>query len=116
MAPEDETAEVTEPNEFRSTLAASIATVRDGADAVHAGHGSRLDAITTPIASGGWVCPEADSWTTEMQDRCSGITEAFDDALLLIQQRMSEEPHRVPEDDWRGLGWSRTWARQHHLR
>lgn len=110
MAADDEAEDVTERNEFRDTLIGSKGVVEGCGDAVHSGLGSPLDAIATPIASGGWVCTEADAWTDEMTDQCAGIPEAFDDAAQAITQRISSEPHRVPENDWRGKIWPRNWS------
>ncbi len=111
MGHDDEPVEtVTERNEYRDTLVQSRSTVQGCGDAVHGGPGSPLDRIASPLASGGWVCSEADAWTAEMADRCAGITEAFDDAAQQIGQQISSEPTRVPEDDWRGKQWPRTWV------
>lgn len=115
MAPEDESEDVTEHNEFRDTLILSRSTVQGCGDAVYGGYGSPLDDIATPIASGGWVCSEADEWTSEMADQCAGITEAFDDAVLHVQQRIGSEPPQVPENDWRGKNWPRSWVHRHNI-
>lgn len=114
MAPDDESADVTEHNFYRDTLTGSKTTVRDCSDAVHSGAGSPLDAVAQLIATGGWVCSEATSWTAEMADQCSGIPEAFDDAVLLIQQKISGEDLRVPEHDWRGKNWPPSWVHRHN--
>lgn len=112
MTREDEP--VTEHNEYRETLMQSLSTVRGCADAVHRGPGSPLASIATPLADGGWICDEADAWTAEMTEQCAGIREAFDDAAQLLRQSTSGEPPRVPEHDWRGTRWPRTWVHRHN--
>lgn len=112
MAPGDE--EKTEPNNFRHTLVSSKTLVANCGDTVYSGYGSPLDSIATPLGDGGWSCSEADEWITEMTGQCAGITEAFDDAVTTIQQRISSEPDRVPEGDYRGNSWNRSWAQRHN--
>ncbi len=99
-----------EPNLFRSTLTTAKTTVTTCGDTVYSGYGSPLDAIANPLANGGWVCSEADTWIAELKDQCAGIPEAFDDAATTIQSRINSEPDRVPENDWRGNNWPRSWA------
>lgn len=111
MTPED-TEPVTEPNLYRETLQTAKVTVVGCGDKVHSGYGSPLDAIANPLATGGWVCREADEWIAELRGQCSGIPEAFDDAATTIQSRINSEPRRVPENDWRGYSWPRQWAAQ----
>ncbi|MCD9154982.1 hypothetical protein [Aeromicrobium duanguangcaii] len=108
MTPE-ETEDKTEPNLFRSTLQSAKTTVATCGDNVHSGYGSPLDAIANPLANGGWVCKEADTWITELKDQCAGINEAFDDAVSTISARIGTEPDKVPENDWRGTNWPRQW-------
>lgn len=115
MAHDDEPAEpITERNEYRDTLVQGRSTVQGCGDSVHSGPGSALEGIASPIATGGWACSEADAWTAEMTDQCAGLDEAFDDAALLLQQRIGGEPARVPEHDWRGKQWPRTWVHRHN--
>ncbi len=111
MTPEgDET--VMEPNLYLSTLRSAKTTVIDCGEKVYSGYGSPLDAITTPLATGGWVCKEADEWIADLKGQCSGIMEAFDDAVATIQTAISdqEDEPEVPEGDWRGHRWPRQWA------
>ncbi len=109
MAPED-TEDTTEPNLFRTTLTTARTTVSNCGETVYSGYGSPLDAIANPLGNGGWVCPEADEWIAELKDQCQGITEAFDDAVTTISNRIGSEPDRVPENDWRGTVWPKHWA------
>lgn len=111
MAPED-TEEKTEPNLFRNTLESAKTTVSTCGDDVHSGYGSPLDAIANPLANGGWVCTEADTWIAELKDQCAGITDAFDDAIATINARINSEPDEVPEGDYRGNAWPRNWRMQ----
>jgi hypothetical protein len=111
MTPED-TEDKTEPNLFRGTLESAKTTVANCGTTVHSGFGSPLDAIASPLANGGWVCTEADTWVAEMKEQCAGITEAFDDALSTIQTRIGTEPDKVPENDYRGNAWPRQWRMQ----
>lgn len=111
MTPED-TEDTTEPNLFRTTLQSAKSTVTTCGNNVHSGYGSPLDAIANPLANGGWVCTEADSWIAELKDQCTGIPEAFDDAVSTIQARIGSEPDKVPENDWRGNNWPRQWRMQ----
>lgn len=114
MAPQDETPdegeEKMEHNYYRDTLVSSKSTVRTCGENVYSGLGSPLEAIANPIADGGWVCTEAETWTTEMTGQCSGIVEAFEDAVSHVQSRIGDEPGEVPENTWRGLAWPRSWA------
>ncbi|MFS0886687.1 hypothetical protein [Aeromicrobium sp. 179-A 4D2 NHS] len=114
MAPED-SEDTTEPNNFRTTLVSAKSTVATCGDNVYSGYGSPLDKIANPLANGGWVCREADEWIAEMKDQCSGITEAFDDAITTIQSRIGSEPDRVPENDYRGHSWPKQWSMQQNM-
>jgi len=109
MTPED-TSDTTEPNLFRNTLTSAKTTVTNCGERVYSGYGSPLDAIADPIATGGWVCDQADEWVAELREQCQGIPEAFDDAVTTIRSRINAEPDRVPENDWRGNNWPRHWA------
>ena len=113
--PEDE-APKTEPNYFKSTLVGCRdTTIPNCRDHVHEGHGSPLDAVATPIGDGGWECTEADTWLSEFRNRCSDLLGPFDDAISEVSARIGTEPDTVPEGDWRGLSWSRSWAQQRRM-
>ena len=114
MAPED-TEDKTEPNNFRGTLVTAKTTVANCGQNVHSGYGSPLDKIANPLASGGWVCKEADEWIAEMRGQCAGITEAFDEAVSTIQARIGSEPDEVPENDYRGYRWAKHWSMQRNM-
>lgn len=109
MTPED-TEDKTEPNMYRGTLTSAKTTVTTCGNNVYSGYGSPLDAIANPLANGGWVCTEADTWISELKDQCTGIPEAFDDAATAIATRINSEPDRVPENDWRGYSWPKQWS------
>jgi hypothetical protein len=115
MAVEEE-APKKEPNYFRSTLVGCRDSLIPGCrDAVHEGAGSPLDAIAGPISDGGWECAEADSWVAELRERCADLLTPFDEAISTVGARISGEPDQVPENDWRGYSWSRTWAHQRRM-
>jgi hypothetical protein len=116
VAPQDDAPDepVTEHNFFRDTLQSARSTVRTCGENVYAGHGSPLDAIAEPLSGGGWVCTEADDFVAEMTGQCAGITAAFDDAVADISARLGTEEARVPEHDWRGVSWNRSWAHRHN--
>ena len=115
MSGEDE-APTTEPNNFRTTLVGCRDTLLpDCRDTVHEGQGSPLDVIASPIADGGWECTEADTWVAELRERCKDLLSPFDDAISEVRTRISSEPDEVPEGDWRGLSWNRTWANQRRM-
>ncbi|GAA3546299.1 hypothetical protein AFL01nite_24800 [Aeromicrobium flavum] len=111
MTPED-TEDKREPNLFLTTLESAKTTVTSCGTNVYDGYGSPLDAIANPLANGGWVCTEADTWIAEMKEQCAGITEAFDTAVSTISNRIGNEPEKVPENDWRGNNWPRQWRMQ----
>lgn len=113
MAPEP--TEAKEPNNYRHTLTSSRATVVSCAQNVSDGSGSPLDAIAGPLASGGWECTEADNWIADLRGNCAGIRAAFDEAVIAIDGVIKAEPDEVPEKDWRGLAWNRTWSQRRRL-
>jgi len=106
-----------EPNLFKGTLeTCRDTTIPNARDAVYDGHGSPLDAITGPIADGGWVCTNADEWLGELGERCSDLLGPFDDAVTEVSTRISSEPDKVDENDWRGYAWSRAWSMEQRMR
>ena len=114
---EDQGDEPKETNLYLATLERCRDTTIPGCrDAVHEGTGSPADAIANPLGDGGWVCNEATTWVAELTQHCSGIVEAFDDAIDVVRKEASAQPEKVPAHDWRGNNWPRTWSMEQRMR
>lgn len=106
-----------EPNLYKGTLERCRDTlIPDCRDTVHEGAGSPANAIATPVGDGGWECSEATSWLTELTEHCTGIVDAFNDAIDAVRSETGSQPERVPANDWRGLNWPRTWSMEQRMR
>lgn len=113
---DDDDTPKTEPNLYRNTLADCKNTlIPDCKDRISTSPGNPAQGIATSIQNGGWECPEADTWVTELLEHSKGIMGAFDDAQSHVQAKWNSEPDRVPEHDWRGYNWPRNWRNQRRL-
>ncbi len=114
MAGEDEPKET---NLYLTTLERCRDTlIPDCRDTVHEGSGSPADAIANPLGDGGWECTEATAWVAELTQHCTGILDAFDDAIDAVRKKAGSEPEKVPAHDWRGNNWPRTWSMEQRMR
>jgi len=114
---EEDTAEPKETNLYLATLERCRDTLIPGCrDDVHEGSGSPADAIANPLGDGGWVCTEATNWVTELTEHCTGILDAFDDAIDVVRREAGSQPEKVPANDWRGNNWPRTWSMEQRMR
>lgn len=86
-------------NQFKAELAnarETVATERDKFD------GTVDSTIQTKIQTDeGWVCTEADIWTSELAERCQNVRQRFQDAWDDVNAAYAAQPDEVPEDDWR---------------
>jgi hypothetical protein len=116
MSGDENTDEPKEYNLYKSTLENCRDTLLpDCRDTVHTGSGTPADAIANPIAAGGWQCAEADTWTTELTTHCSGILDAFNDAIDVVRKETGRQPEHVPARDWRGNSWPKQWQMERRM-
>jgi hypothetical protein len=114
MAGEEEPKET---NLYLTTLERCRDTlIPDCRDTVHEGSGSPADAIANPLGEGGWECSEATAWVAELTQHCTGILDAFDDAIDVVRKAAGAEPEKVPANDWRGNNWPRNWSMEQRMR
>lgn len=93
-----------ETNHYKAALARAESAVASARDGMTSG-GSLSAGLSSLVPAGGWVCTEADTWSTEVSERCSTVPTAFDDAIAEVHHAWRAEPDEVDEGNWRGSAY-----------
>jgi len=113
MGDEPAGTEEKEPNNYKATLEdCRDSLIPNAIDMVYSGTGDPGKPIADAISGGGWECTAADEWVSDLLQHTNKVMPAFEDALTDVNKEIAGEPDKVPENDYRGDSWSRTWMLQ----